>query len=94
LVTDKVNSQPSTWLKVRVNGAEVKVPSGVTVAAAVSFAFGAEPPRFRRSVSGEARGPLCGMGICYECRVTIDGRAHARSCQILCAEGMDVRTDD
>ena len=33
------------------------------------------------------------MGICYECRVTIDGRAHAKSCQIPCAEGMEVRTD-
>jgi hypothetical protein len=91
---DKMNSQPSTLLKVRVNDAEVKVPSGATVAAAVYAAFGAEPPRFRRSVSGEPRAPLCGMGICYECRVTIDGRPHARSCQILCAEGMNVKTDD
>ncbi len=90
----KVNSQTSASIKVRVNGAEVRVPLGATVAAAVYAAFGAEPPRFRRSVSGEPRGPLCGMGICYECRVTIDGRPHARSCQILCAEGMDVKTDD
>ncbi len=89
-----MNSESSTWLKVRVNGAEVKVPPGAMVATAVYFAFGAEPPRFRRSVSGEPRGPLCGMGICYECRVTIDGRPHERSCQILCAEGMDVKTDD
>jgi sarcosine oxidase subunit alpha len=49
---------------------------------------------FRRSVSGEARGPLCGMGICFECRVTIDGVAHVRSCQTLCENGMDVRTDE
>jgi hypothetical protein len=37
---------------------------------------------------------LCGMGICLECRVTIDGREHSRSCTTLCAEGMEVRTDD
>jgi hypothetical protein len=48
---------------------------------------------FRVSVSGEARGPLCGMGICFECRVTIDGRAHQRACQILCQPGMQVWTD-
>ncbi len=90
---DRVNSQTPTSIKVRVNGAEVKVRSGATVAAAVYLAYGVEPPRFRRSVSGEPRAPLCGMGICYECRVTIDGRPHARSCQILCAEGMEVRTD-
>jgi D-hydroxyproline dehydrogenase subunit gamma len=89
-----MNSQSSAMLKLRVNGTEVNVPAGATVAAAVFAAYGDKPPRFRRSVSGEPRGPLCGMGICYECRVSIDGRPHARSCQILCTEGMDVKTDD
>jgi sarcosine oxidase subunit alpha len=88
-----MKSRPTT-IKVRVNGTEVSVPLGATVATAVYSSFGVEPPRFRRSVSGEPRGPLCGMGICYECRVTIDGRAHEKSCQILCVEGMDVKTDD
>ncbi len=73
-----------------VNGAPVSVREGTTVAVAVLLA-GASG--FRRSVSGEARGPLCGMGICYECRVTIDGGAHARSCQIVCREGMRVQTE-
>jgi len=49
---------------------------------------------FRRSVTGEARGPLCGMGICFECRVTVNGVAHVRSCQTLREDGMDVRTDE
>ena len=49
---------------------------------------------FRRSVTGEPRGPLCGMGICFECRVTVDGRPHVRSCQVLCRPGMEVRTDE
>ncbi|HEY4962870.1 MAG TPA: 2Fe-2S iron-sulfur cluster-binding protein [Terriglobales bacterium] len=47
----------------------------------------------RRSVSGEPRGALCGMGICFECRVSINGRPHCRSCQILCEPGMEVNTD-
>ena len=46
----------------------------------------------RRSVSGMLRGPLCGMGVCHECRVTIDGRAHQLACQTPCAPGMQVRT--
>ena len=50
--------------------------------------------RFRGSVRGEARGPLCGMGVCFECRVTIDGQPHCRSCLTLCAAGMEVRTDE
>jgi aerobic-type carbon monoxide dehydrogenase small subunit (CoxS/CutS family) len=48
---------------------------------------------FRVSVTGEPRAPLCGMGICFECRVMLDGRAHVRSCQVLCRDGMEVRTD-
>ncbi len=77
-------------MTVTVNGAPISVPSGATVAVAVSLAGQA----CRTSVSGEARGPLCGMGICFECRVAIDGRPHCRSCQILCEPGMEVRTDE
>ncbi len=81
----------SDGVTLSVNGIAVTLPAGSTVAAAVARA-GA--PLFRRSVSGEPRAPLCGMGICFECRVTIDGRPHCRSCQIPCAPGMEVRTDE
>jgi len=73
-----------------VNGSEVSVPSGATVAVAVALAGQA----CRTSVRGEPRGPLCGMGICYECRVAINGKPHCRSCQILCEPGMEVNTDE
>lgn len=71
-----------------VNGAHVSVPAGATVAVAVMIAGDS----CRTSVKGEPRGPLCGMGICFECRVTINGEAHCRSCQIVCQEGMNVST--
>ncbi len=73
-----------------VNGVSVTMPAGSMVSAAIlkSGVHG-----FRRSVTGELRGPLCGMGICFECRVTIDAEAHCRSCQTVCQNGMDVRTD-
>jgi aerobic-type carbon monoxide dehydrogenase small subunit (CoxS/CutS family) len=47
---------------------------------------------YRRSVRGEPRAPLCGMGICFECRVTIDGQAHRLSCQTPVEDGMTVVT--
>lgn len=74
-----------------VNGVVVKVPEGCMVSAAVVIAGESS---FRRSVTGALRGPLCGMGICFECRVQINGRAHCRSCQIPCQNGMEVRTDE
>jgi len=78
-------------IHLRVNGRSLCVPVGTVVAAAVAQAG---QTRFRRAVQNETRGPLCGMGICMECRVTINGHPHVRSCQIECADGMEVRTDD
>jgi predicted molibdopterin-dependent oxidoreductase YjgC len=76
-------------LSLTVNGSAVRVPAGSMVAAAVALA-GVDT--YRRSVRGEARGPLCGMGICFECRVTIDGQAHRLGCQTPCEDGMTVVT--
>lgn len=73
-----------------INGVPITVAAGSAVAIAVMLSGAAS---FQRSVNGEPRGPLCGIGVCFECRVTIDGRAHCRSCQIPCQTGMDVRTD-
>lgn len=75
---------------VLVDGHAVAVPVGSTVIAAIAHAQ--ETVLTRRSVSGLPRGPVCGMGICQECRVTIDGRAHQLSCQTLCEPGMEIRT--
>jgi sarcosine oxidase subunit alpha len=77
-------------IALRVNGAPVTVAAGVTVSAAIALAGIAT---FRRSITGEPRAPLCGMGICFECRVTINGREHRRSCQIQCEPGMEVQSD-
>ena len=77
-------------LTLMVDGVPVTMPAGSMVAAAI---LKTGTHAFRRSATGVPRGPLCGMGICFECRVTIDGEAHCRSCQTLCENGMDVRTD-
>jgi aerobic-type carbon monoxide dehydrogenase small subunit (CoxS/CutS family) len=80
----------SESISLKVNGKQVAVPADATVAVAIALAGAA----CRKSVTGELRGPLCGMGICFECRAVIDGIPHCRSCQILCASGMEVRTDE
>jgi len=77
-------------LAISLNGKSLSVRPETTVAAAVYI--GGESS-FHRSVSGEPRGPLCGMGICFECRVTVDGVRHVKSCQMLCKQGMQITTD-
>ncbi|MCE1192825.1 MAG: (2Fe-2S)-binding protein [Acidovorax sp.] len=72
-----------------LDGHAVRVPPGTTVAAALAHAH--PPGATRQSVSGEVRAPLCGMGICQECRVQIDGRRRL-ACQTLCHDGMQVAT--
>lgn len=73
---------------ITINGREVQVKSGTVVSAALLTAG----TPCRRSVTGQLRTALCGMGICFECRATVDGVAHRRTCQLLCHSGMVVET--
>ncbi|MCW5943489.1 MAG: (2Fe-2S)-binding protein [Fimbriimonadaceae bacterium] len=76
-------------VRVRVNGRWTEAIPTETVAALLER-LGLPA---RRSLSGEPRSVLCGMGICHECRVTLDGDPHRRACLALCRDGMEVRTD-
>ena len=78
-------------ITLNINNKSVSISEGSTVATAI---FAGDTKTFRRSVTGEPRFPLCGMGICFECRVTINGVKHQRSCQILAEEGMSIETDE
>jgi hypothetical protein len=72
-----------------VNGKPMSALSGATVATAL---INEGVYRFRESVVGEARGPVCGMGICYECRVTINDVPQQRACLSLVEHGMRIET--
>jgi sarcosine oxidase subunit alpha len=76
-----------------INGASVVVPAGASVAAAIAQSLEVGAP-FRRSRSGTPRTPLCGMGVCFECGVEIDGTPQQRACMTLARAAMQVRTDD
>lgn len=80
----------SATIRIVVNGATHDVPADISLAAAL---LNAGHAAFRRSVVGEPRGPVCGMGTCYECRVTIDGVPGRRGCLEPVREGMQVVLD-
>lgn len=73
-------------MNLHINGQAVTVPAGCSVAAALAIAGDGIA---RTSVSGEARAPLCGMGICQECRVWING-VRRLACQTTCGANMRV----
>ena len=84
-----MTSPPS--ITVHVDGRPLCVPAGISVAAAVERACAGRGAHV--SPGGQRRQPFCGMGVCGECRVRIDGRAHGLGCQVVCADGMEIATD-
>ncbi|WP_421996604.1 FAD-dependent oxidoreductase [Reyranella sp.] len=72
------------------DGREIEALEGETVGAALAAAG---IVAVRRTRSGDPRGPFCGMGVCYDCLVTIDGRPSQRACLTRATAGMDIRSD-
>ncbi|MGH7104286.1 MAG: FAD-dependent oxidoreductase [Acetobacteraceae bacterium] len=71
----------------RFNGGKIAAIEGETVAAALSAAGHLA---FRATRSGRPRGLHCGIGACFDCLVTIDGRAAERACMVAARPGMEV----
>jgi predicted molibdopterin-dependent oxidoreductase YjgC len=74
-------------LKFQFDGKPVHAESGQTIAAAL-WAAGIRTLRLS-TVRGEPRGMFCGMGICQECVVWIDGRRR-ESCLTIVQPGLSV----
>lgn len=81
---------PVDLIRLTIDGQPCHVTPGTSVAVAIWATRGGAT---RRSVTGRMRGPLCGMGICFECRATVDGRSQRITCQMPVRGGMEVSTD-
>jgi len=71
------------------DGSPIPALPGETVAAALSAAG---IRTYRHTPGGAPRGLWCGMGACFDCLVTIDGRANQRACLAKVAPGMVVHS--
>jgi len=69
------------------NGTAIGALEGETIAAALSAAG---IVAYRRTASGAPRGLHCGMGACFDCVVTINGRIGQRACMTQVVDGMVV----
>src|SRR6266567_5584562 len=76
-------------VRLRFDGREIEALPGETIAAALAAA---EIVTVRQARSGAPRGPFCGMGVCFDCLVTVDGRPSQRACLTKVEPGLDVRT--
>jgi predicted molibdopterin-dependent oxidoreductase YjgC len=76
---------------VTLDGRPVEAYEGETVAA-VLFAEGIAATR--TTVSGAPRGVYCGIGLCFDCLVVVDGVPNTRACMTLVRDGMEVRRQE
>ena len=77
-------------VEIMVDGRPVPALTGQSVAGALHRA-GIVTLR-RNPVTGEPRGAFCGMGVCFECELTINGEPGCRACLAHVTAGLRVET--
>ena len=75
--------------EIEVNGNKVAAARGQTIAE-VLLGSGVRVLRMTRNQA--TRGVYCGMGVCYECRMIVDGVPNVRTCMTPATPGCKVIT--
>jgi aerobic-type carbon monoxide dehydrogenase small subunit (CoxS/CutS family) len=79
-------------VKLTFDDREVEFRPGQTVGAAL-LAAGVLSWRTTR-VDRKPRGIFCGIGVCFDCLVIIDGQPNERACLAMARDGMQVQTQE
>ncbi|MCC6146287.1 MAG: (2Fe-2S)-binding protein [Anaerolineaceae bacterium] len=78
-------------IEVQVNGRRAQAFEGELISTVLQAegisVFG------RKHQTGRPSGIYCGMGVCYECLVTVNGAGNIRACQTLVADKMKIETE-
>ena len=81
--------RPNASVRFTFDGTEIEALDGETIAAALGARH---VTAVREARSGAPRGPFCGMGVCFDCLVTVNGRPSQRACLTKVEAGLDVRS--
>ncbi len=76
-------------VRLTFDGTDIAAMEGQSLAAALT---GAGHRKFRVTAQGKHRGVFCGMGVCQDCLVTVDGTSNRRACMTKAVDGMAVET--
>ncbi|MEU8577857.1 (2Fe-2S)-binding protein [Streptomyces asoensis] len=87
---EPVRDRPGGPFTLTFDGREIEALPGQTIAAAL-WTSGVTAWRTTRG-TGRARGVFCGIGVCFDCLVTVDGRPGRRACLVPAVPGAQVRT--
>jgi predicted molibdopterin-dependent oxidoreductase YjgC len=84
------DTQRGQAVTITVDGVPLQAYLGETIAGAL---LAKNQRAWRRTEGGELRGLFCGMGICFDCTVTVNGVPNVRACLTPVVEGMTVETE-
>jgi predicted molibdopterin-dependent oxidoreductase YjgC len=82
---------PERPLRLTLDGAPLPAHPGQTVGAALTEAGIVSWRRTRHE--GRPRGLFCGIGVCFDCLITVDGERNQRACVVEARDGMRLTTD-
>jgi aerobic-type carbon monoxide dehydrogenase small subunit (CoxS/CutS family) len=89
---DLAGARPGPAFTVTLDGREIEALPGQTVAAAL-WTAGVTSWRTTRG-EGRPRGVFCGIGICFDCLVTVNDRPGRRACLVTLQPGDAIRTQE
>lgn len=87
----RIPAQRGPTVELEFDGEPIIAHEGETVAAAL---LAANVEAFGVTRNGDPRLPLCNMGTCFECVVTVDGEPLVRSCLRDACDGMNVARNE
>ena len=87
-----MTEDPTEPFTIELDGEPIEAAPGQSVAAAL-IAAGHRSWR-RTRVGGEPRGVFCGIGVCFDCLATINGRPNLRACLVEARPGDIVSTQE
>ena len=88
-IEDSAKFQRGQPVTIIVDGARMPAYPGETIAGAL---LAAGHRAWRRTRHGQPRGLFCGIGVCSDCAVTVNGTTNVRACLTPVADGMMIET--
>jgi len=85
-----VEAQPEPAFRITFDGTPLNALPGQTIAAVL---WAADTTSWRRTREGERpRGVFCGIGVCFDCLVTVNGVPNQRACLVPASPGDEITT--
>lgn len=86
---DPIRPNETTPVRITVDGAAMTGVAGQSIAGVM---MANDTLELRRTVSDRPRGVFCGIGVCFDCLVEVNGLGDVRACQRKAHEGDIVNT--